>query len=169
MWALPHSQHHAGDNQAPQGAYLRCAGALRVRIRVKPVLRQQKTLETMWFQGFRMVRGTGLEPVSPCTSSMLWLSPQSVGTSGIADIFHRRGATRVPHTTSKQGYEEREKVQEGNSFLTPFLLLSNNFSTTLNQLSYIFVILARCSAYASATSGVSTLTFLPKPHSQEKN
>ena len=59
--ALPRSQHHAGDDQAPQGAYLRCAGALRVRIRVKPVLRQQKTLETKWFQGFLVVRGTGLE------------------------------------------------------------------------------------------------------------
>ena len=31
---------------------------------------KEKTLETMWFQGFRMVRGTGLEPVTPCTSSM---------------------------------------------------------------------------------------------------
>ena len=60
----------AGQLPAYGAVYFRCAGALRVRIRVKSVLRQQKTLETKWFQGFPMVRGTGLEPVTPCTSSM---------------------------------------------------------------------------------------------------
>ena len=53
----------------------------KVRIRVKPVLRQQKTLETKWFQGFRVVRGTGLElmqrvPILCCQR------PESVANAG---------------------------------------------------------------------------------------
>ena len=33
--------------------------------------KKRKTLETKWFQGFRMVHGTGLEPITYSTTSII--------------------------------------------------------------------------------------------------
>ena len=63
---------------------------LRVRIRVKPVLRQQKTLETMWFQGFRMVRGTGLELTRHHISLYYPVSKSTANKTSVEVVYVRQ-------------------------------------------------------------------------------
>ena len=75
-----------------------------------------------------MVDSTGLEPVTPCTSSIMGLPPQSIDISRVSAIHKpcrcHAGATHKPNKAMGRS----KRLQEDNIFSATFLCLSNSFT-----------------------------------------
>ena len=137
-WCLRsfHRRYALGQRAAYGRLHYKCSQFIKGTIKGKRRFRATKKPWSYWnFKAFSVVRGTGLEPVTPCTSSIKIKVLKALIYLTFFTFQTIKGATNY----TWKGQWSYEESQEGFNFLVTLFLLWYIFFTSLNQLNKHFL------------------------------